>query len=171
MNRQAPPAVYPSLDVRDIAVQLRGWTMDGVAAAPFRVAARVTVPEGRSGAAVGSRAAAGSGVVGTLEASGELKGFADGVPKAAQASLLLRDLPLHLLDPYLRIVLLALQLELDVQADDLRVLEVFRLLLEAGVGECLFECDAVDEHGVLERAAGDFFDADELLVQVVLVEG
>jgi uncharacterized protein involved in outer membrane biogenesis len=33
-------AVPASLDVRDLAVQLRGWTLDGGAAAPFRVAAR-----------------------------------------------------------------------------------------------------------------------------------
>ena len=94
-------AVPASLDVRDIAVQLRGWTLDGADAAPFRVAARVAVPEGRANAAPGSRAAAGSGVVGSLEATGELKGFADGLAQSAQASLLLRDLPLHLFDPYL----------------------------------------------------------------------
>ena len=53
----------------------------------------------------------------------------------------------------------------------MRVLEGFWLLLEAGVGEGLFEGDAIDEEGVLECTAGDLFDAYELFVEVVLVEG
>ena len=44
-------------------------------------------------------------------------------------------------------------------------------MFEACVGEGLFEGYAVDEEGVLQGAAGDFFDANELFVEVVLVEG
>ena len=53
------------------------------------------MPAGPSGKAVGS------GVVGKVDARGELKGFAAGAPASAQVALLLQDLPLHLLDPYL----------------------------------------------------------------------
>ena len=55
----------------------------------------MSVPAGPSGKAVGS------GVVGSVDARGELAGFSAGVPASAQAALLLKDLPLHLLDPYL----------------------------------------------------------------------
>ncbi len=84
-----------ALDVSDFAVQLSGWSLAGKGTAPFHVVARVSVPSGPSGKA------AGSGVVGKLDARGELKGFAAGVPASAQVALLLQDLPLHLLDPYL----------------------------------------------------------------------
>ncbi len=94
-------AVPAALVIRDVAMQLRQWTLDGAGSAPFRVAGRVSVPAGREGAAIGSRAAAGSGVVGSVDVNGELKGFVAGAPRGAQATLLLRDLPLHLLDPYL----------------------------------------------------------------------
>jgi uncharacterized protein involved in outer membrane biogenesis len=84
-----------ALEVADLAVQISHWVLDGTGAAPFHVAARVTVPAGPSGQAVGS------GVVGKVDARGELKGFAAGAPTSAQIALLLQDLPLHLLDPYL----------------------------------------------------------------------
>ena len=102
VDRGAPLPV--ALDVLDLAVQLRGFALDGAGAAPFHVAARVAVPAGPSGKAVGS------GVVGSIDARGELAGFASGVPASARAALLVKDLPLHLLDPYLDDVV-----EIDVQ--------------------------------------------------------
>jgi len=84
-----------ALDVLDLAVQLRGWALDSTAPAPIHLAARVSVPAGPSGKAVGS------GVVGSIDARGELKGFEAGQPAGGQLALLLRDLPMHLLDPYL----------------------------------------------------------------------
>ncbi len=76
-----------------------------------------------------------------------------------------------LIDPDFGIVFLRLQFELDVEADNLRVLEGLRLLLETGVGEGLLEGNAVDEERVLQSTASDFLDAYQLLVEVVLVEG
>ena len=76
-----------------------------------------------------------------------------------------------LLDPDFGVVFFAFELEFDAQADNLGILEAFGLLFEAGVGEGFLESDAVDEEGVLEGAASDFFDADEFFVEVVLVEG
>ncbi|MEO5843494.1 MAG: DUF748 domain-containing protein [Caldimonas sp.] len=93
VDRSAPLPV--ALDVLDLAVQLRGLALDGAAKAPFHVAARVTVPAEPSGKAVGS------GVVGSVDARGELAGFVAGVPASAQAAVLVKDAPLHLLDPYL----------------------------------------------------------------------
>ncbi len=93
VDRAEPSPV--ALDVTDLAVQMSRWALDGAGAAPFHVAARVSVPAGPSGKAVGS------GVVGKVDARGELKGFAAGVPTNAQVALLLQDLPLHLLEPYL----------------------------------------------------------------------
>ena len=90
-------AVPAALDVRDIAVQLRGWTLEGAAAAPFRVAARVAVPAGAE-----RHRRAGSGVVGSVDANGELKGFTGGVAEGApRRRCCCSDLPMHLLDPYL----------------------------------------------------------------------
>jgi hypothetical protein len=93
-----------ALDVSELALQVHGWALDSPTGAPFRIAARVAVPAGPSGKAVGS------GVVGSVDARGELKGFADGMPSSAKAKLLLKDLPLHLLDPYLDAFL-----DIDVQ--------------------------------------------------------
>jgi len=87
-----------AVEVSQIAVQLRGWATESPAAAPaapFRVVARVGVPAGASGKAVGS------GVVGGVEVRGEMKAFSAGVPGRAKATIALKDLPLHLLDPYL----------------------------------------------------------------------
>ena len=64
----------------------------------------VAVPAGASGRAVGA------GVVGNIDARGELKGSVAGVPQSAKATLALEDLPLHLLDPYSDALV-----ELDVQ--------------------------------------------------------
>jgi uncharacterized protein involved in outer membrane biogenesis len=84
-----------ALDVLDLAVQLRGWALDSKAPASIHLAARVSIPAGPSGKAVGS------GVVGSIDARGELKGFEAGQPAGGQLAVLLRDLPMHLLDPYL----------------------------------------------------------------------
>ena len=92
-------SVPVAVDVRDLDVQVKGWALGGKVRAPFRVTGRIAVPAGPSGKAVGS------GVVGSVDARGELKDFTDGVPSGAQAALLLKDLPLHLLDPYLDDVL------------------------------------------------------------------
>ena len=43
------------------------------------------------------------------------------------------------------IVLFALELELHVQADDLRISKDLRLLFESGIGEGLLERDTIDE--------------------------
>lgn len=58
-----------------------------------------------------------------------LKLVVNDLPLSIDDGLVLRDL----LDTDFRIILLALQLKLDVQAHDTRVLEVFGLLLESGV--------------------------------------
>ena len=93
------------LDVSDLVVQLHGWAFDAPqAAVPFHVAARLAVPAGPTGKAVGS------GVVGSIDVRGELGALAAGAPSRAKASLLLKDLPLHLLDPYLDNLL-----DIDVQ--------------------------------------------------------
>lgn len=93
--------------------------------------------------------------------------------------LLVDDLPLgvhnglvfgHLLDADLGVVLFGLELQLDIQAHNLGLAEGLGLLLEAGIGECLLEGHAVDEAGLGQGTAGDLLDADELLVEVVLVE-
>jgi hypothetical protein len=78
--------------------------LDSTATAPFHVSARVSVPAGPSGKA------AGSGVVGSLDVRGELAGFNGGVPPSGRAAVLAKDVPLHLLDPYLDDVL-----DIDVQ--------------------------------------------------------
>ena len=93
-----------ALDVSELAVQLRNFAVDGAGAAPFSVQARIAVPAGPTGAAVGS------GFAGSVEARGELARFASGLPAAAKAALQLKNLPLHLLDPYLDEVL-----QVDVQ--------------------------------------------------------
>ncbi|MDQ2928040.1 MAG: DUF748 domain-containing protein, partial [Pseudomonadota bacterium] len=84
-----------ALDVADLALQLHGWALDSAGVAPFRVAARLAVPAGPTGNAVSS------GVVGSIDVRGEMKGFGQGVPSSVKAKLLLKELPLHLLDPYL----------------------------------------------------------------------
>ena len=84
----------------------------------------------------------------------------DDLPFCVDDGLVFGDL----LDADFGVVFFGFEFELDVEADDFGVGEAFRLLLEAGVGEGLFEGDAVDELGVLEGSAGDAFDSDELLV-------
>lgn len=56
----------------------------------------------------------------------------------------------YLVDPDFGIVFFGLEFEFDVEAEDFGVLEGFRLLFESGVGKGLFECDALDEEGVLK---------------------
>jgi hypothetical protein len=93
VDRAAPTAV--ALDVLDLALELRGFAVDTATPAPFQVKARVSVPAGPTGKAVGS------GVVGSIDARGELAGFNAGVPPSGRVALLVKDVPLHLLDPYL----------------------------------------------------------------------
>src|ERR1019366_8714431 len=93
-----------ALNVSDLAVQVRGWALDASNAAPFRVTAHLAVPAGPTGKAVSS------GVVGSVDVRGELKTFADGLPASEKAKLLLKALPLHLIDPYLDAFL-----DIDVQ--------------------------------------------------------
>ena len=96
-------AVPVGLDVLDLALQLRGFEL-AARSVPVRVSARVSVPAGPSGKAVGS------GVVGRVDVQGELLGIVAGVPSGGRATLLLKDLPMHLLDPYLDDLL-----DIDVQ--------------------------------------------------------
>jgi uncharacterized protein involved in outer membrane biogenesis len=84
-----------ALNLSDFALQVHGWALDAAGAVPFRVSGRLAVPAGASGKAIGS------GVVGSIEVRGEARGFSAGMPKSAKARLLLKDLPLHLVDPYL----------------------------------------------------------------------
>jgi len=102
VDRGAPAAV--ALDVLDLDLDLRGFAIDTATPAPFQVKARVSVPAGPTGKAVGS------GVVGSIDARGELAGFNAGVPPSGRVALLVKDLPLHLLDPYLDDLL-----DIDVQ--------------------------------------------------------
>ena len=97
VDRAAAPPV--SFDVVDLALQLRDYALDRRGASPFHLAARVSVPSGPSGKA------AGSGVVGSVDVRGELADVGAGVPARAQAAILVKDLPLHLLDPYLHPIL------------------------------------------------------------------
>lgn len=53
-------------------------------------------------------------------------------------------------DPDLRVFLLALELELDFQDDDLGIGEFFWLLLKACVGEGLLEGHTRDQEGVVD---------------------
>jgi glycosyltransferase involved in cell wall biosynthesis len=56
-------SVPVALDVLDLAVELRGFALDSTTAAPFHVAARVSVPAGPSGKAVTSGTVTPSGSV------------------------------------------------------------------------------------------------------------
>jgi hypothetical protein len=76
----------------------------------------------------------------------------------------------HLVDADLGIVLLGLELELDVEAEHLGVLEALGLLLKTGIRKRLLEGDAPDEERVLHATAGHLLDADQVLIEVVLVE-
>ena len=87
-------AVPVALDVDDLSLQAQGFALDGAGPMPFQLRLRVAVPAGPGGRA-------GAGVVGSVDARGELKGSVAGVPQSAKATLVLKDLPLHLLEPYL----------------------------------------------------------------------
>jgi uncharacterized protein involved in outer membrane biogenesis len=96
-------AVPVALDVLDLGVEAHGLAL-AAASAPFHITARVAVPAGPSGKAVGS------GVVGSVDVRGELQAIVAGVPGGGRATLLLKDLPTHLLDSYLDDLL-----DIDVQ--------------------------------------------------------
>lgn len=90
----------------------------------------------------------------------------DDLPFGVDNSLVVGDL----LNADFGIVLFGLELQLNVQADNLGLLESLGLLLETGVREGLFEGDTVDEARLGEGAAGNLLDANQLVVQIVLVE-
>ena len=73
----------------------------------------------------------------------------------------------RLVQPNLCVVLLSLQFEFNVEAQNLGVLETLGLLLETGVGESLAEGDTLDQEGVFDGAAGNFLDANVLFVEVL----
>mmetsp|Transcript_8737 Transcript_8737/g.32936 ORF Transcript_8737/g.32936 Transcript_8737/m.32936 type:complete len:422 (-) Transcript_8737:9-1274(-) len=73
-------------------------------------------------------------------------------------------------DADLRILLLGLELELDVEEQNVRVAELLRLLLEAGVAEGLLEGNALDEEGLAHGSPGDLLDADKVQVQQLRIE-
>ena len=87
-------AVPVAIELVDVAAELRGFALDADKPAPFHVGARVRLAGSASGKEVGS------GTPGTIDVRGQLAGFADGVPRSAHAAVLLKDLPLHVLDPY-----------------------------------------------------------------------
>ena len=97
-------AVPVALDVSELALDAGGLALDSSAKAPFHLRARLVVPAGPSGSAVGS------GFAGSIDARGEIGPTDSGVPGSVQAALQLKDLPLHLLDPYLDELL-----DIDVQ--------------------------------------------------------
>ena len=74
-------ALPVALDLLELSLQAQGWALDGAAAMPFQLRTRVAVPAGPSGRAVGA------GVVGSVDARGELKGSVAGVPQSAKATL------------------------------------------------------------------------------------
>lgn len=91
----------------------------------------------------------------------------DNLPLGVDDGLILGDL----LNADFGVVFFALELELDVQADDFGIAKDFWLLLKTGIGEGLFESDAVDKKRFLETAAGNLLDAYKLFIKIVLVQG
>ena len=69
---------------------------------------------------------------------------------------------LHAVDADLGVVALRLELELDVEQRNERLLVALLLHLEAGVGEGLLERDAGDEARVLQGASLHLLDADHV---------
>lgn len=96
------------LDISDVNVQATSWALDASATA-FRLMARVAGSARAPGAAVRSGRVAGRGP-GSIDIHGEMKGLASGIPSSVKAALLLRDLPLHRLEPYVQA-----PLDIDVQ--------------------------------------------------------
>lgn len=66
-----------------------------------------------------------------------------------------------LLDADFGVVALGFEFEFEVEGQDFRVDELFRLLFESGVREGLFERDAADEERLFHAASGNFFDPDQ----------
>lgn len=90
----------------------------------------------------------------------------DDLPLGIDNGLVFRDL----FNTDLRIIPLALQLQLDVQTDNSGLLEVLGLLLKAGIGEGLLKSDAIDEERVLESTTGNLLHTDQLFIKVVLIQ-
>lgn len=91
----------------------------------------------------------------------------DDLPFCVDDRLVLR----YLVDPDFCVVLLALELQLHVERHDLWILEALGLLFKSGIGEGLLERDTVNKERILQAAAGDLFDPDQLLVQIILIKG
>ena len=142
VDRGAPVAV--ALDVLDLDVELRGFAIDTATPAPFQVKARVSVPAGPTGKAVGS------GVVGSIDARGELAGFNAGVPPSGRVALVVKDLPLHLLDPYLDDLL-----DIDVQKAQTSFKGDVRWARSAAGASLLLRGDATDDDFRASSAATD----------------
>mmetsp|Transcript_1348 Transcript_1348/g.2651 ORF Transcript_1348/g.2651 Transcript_1348/m.2651 type:complete len:297 (-) Transcript_1348:464-1354(-) len=73
-------------------------------------------------------------------------------------------------DADLSVLLLALQLQLNVEQKHFRVHNALGLLFKSCVGKCLLESNTVYEHRFCDGATGDLFDANHLHVPVVLVK-
>ena len=84
-----------ALDLVDFGVQVHGWGLEASRPVPFRVTGKLSAPAAKAAKAAGNE------LVGSIDVRGELKGLRGGVPESVRASLLLKDLPLHLVDPYL----------------------------------------------------------------------
>ena len=76
-----------------------------------------------------------------------------------------------LLDADFGVVALGFEFEFEVEGQDFRVDELFRLLFEPGVRKGLFERDAADEERLFHAASGHFFDPDQGGVERSRVEG
>ena len=64
------------------------------------------------------------------------------------------------------IIFFGLELQLDVQAQDLGVVEGLWLLLESSVGKSLLKCNTVNKHGVLIKSVSKLFLELNLLSSV-----
>lgn len=75
---------------------------------------------------------------------------------------------LGVLESNFGVISLGLKLELNIEEENLRVVELFGLLLKSGVREGLLEAHTSNELGVSGRSTGDFLNTDIVLVVVVI---
>ncbi|HZW75521.1 MAG TPA: DUF748 domain-containing protein, partial [Caldimonas sp.] len=85
-----------ALEALDVGIEVRGYALKAPSAS-FHVSARVTTP-----AAPDSKA---KGTAGSLDVRGDLQEIAGGVPSGVRAALLVRDVPVQMLNRYLATVL------------------------------------------------------------------
>jgi hypothetical protein len=97
------PARPVAVDLADLGLHVQHWALNSATPASFRIGVRVQSAAAPSSTARAARTPArtASSAAGSLEASGELGALSGGVPSEARAKLLLRDLPVHLAQPYL----------------------------------------------------------------------